>query len=70
VWQSEAHERIAGLGFPIVYTTNYDANLETAFDILGVNYVKIAHTSDVARAPPSVTQLANFMATSTIPTRG
>jgi hypothetical protein len=41
---------IVSLGFPIIYTTNYYANLEVAFAVFGGDYVKVASARDVARA--------------------
>src|SRR5205823_14600448 len=33
VAESKLHKLIVDLGFPVIYTTNYDRNLETAFDV-------------------------------------
>jgi hypothetical protein len=30
------------LDFPLIYTTNYDRNLDVAFEVQGKPYVKIA----------------------------
>lgn len=57
---SRLHEIIVSLDFPIIYTTNYDANLETAFRIHGRNYVKIANTRDIAKAHSGITQIIKF----------
>jgi hypothetical protein len=37
---SRMHELIVSLGFPIIYTTNYDRNIEAAFAAHGCDYVK------------------------------
>ena len=34
---SRVHELICRLDFPIIYTTNFDRNLETAFELHGRN---------------------------------
>ncbi len=57
---SRLHELIVELDFPLIYTTNYDANLETAFRLHGREYVKIANTRDIARANGAVTQIVKF----------
>jgi hypothetical protein len=60
VRQSRVHELIVSLGFPIIYTTNYDANLEVAFTVFGQDYVKVASARDVARAQGGATQIVKF----------
>jgi hypothetical protein len=57
---SRLHELIVSLDFPIIYTTNYDANLEAAFRIHGREYVKIANTRDIAKAHDAATQIVKF----------
>lgn len=37
---SQLHRIIVELDFPIIYTTNYDRNPETAFDVLHKPYAK------------------------------
>ena len=60
VAQSEVHRIIVELDFPIVYTTNYDRNLEAAFAAHGKPYVKIANARDITRARLSDTQIVKF----------
>jgi hypothetical protein len=60
VRHSRVHELIVSLGFPIIYTTNYDANLEIAFTAFGHDYVKVASARDVARAQGDATQIVKF----------
>jgi hypothetical protein len=60
VRHSRVHEVIVSLGFPIIYTTNYDANLEVAFTVFGEEYVKVASARDVARAQSGATQIVKF----------
>src|SRR5215217_8284807 len=40
---SPLHRLIVELNFPIIYTTNYDRNLEAAFDLHGCPYDRIAN---------------------------
>jgi hypothetical protein len=57
---SRLHEIVVQLDFPIIYTTNYDANLETAFRVHGRDYVKIANTRDIAKTNDAVTQIIKY----------
>ncbi len=60
VEQSELHRLIVDLDFPIIYTTNYDRNLEVAFEIHRHPFVKIANAKDVAKLDPEATQIVKF----------
>ena len=57
---SKVHELIVRLDFPIVYTTNFDRNLEEAFHLHGKPFVKVANAKDVARVRDGVTQIIKF----------
>lgn len=57
---SKVHELICKLDFPIIYTTNFDRNLETAFDLRGKDYVKIVNAKDIARIREGVTQIVKY----------
>ena len=57
---SRVHELIVRLDFPIVYTTNFDRNLETAFDLHDKPYVKIVTAKDVASIRDGVTQIVKL----------
>lgn len=57
---SEIHRLIVELGFPIIYTTNYDRWLEKAFDAHGKEYTKIANVADLLEARAGVTQIVKF----------
>jgi hypothetical protein len=57
---SRVHELICQLDFPIVYTTNFDRNLETAFQLRGKDFVKIVSAKDIARIRDGVTQIVKF----------
>ncbi|MGQ7790856.1 SIR2 family NAD-dependent protein deacylase [Faunimonas sp. B44] len=57
---SRLHQLLVELDFPIIYTTNYDRNLETAYELAGRPYVKVANARDVAKATWDVTQIVKF----------
>ncbi|MBW9117655.1 SIR2 family protein [Rhizobium cauense] len=57
---SDLHRLIVNVNFPLVYTTNYDANLETAYEAFGEPYVRITGPADLAAATPGVTQIVKF----------
>src|SRR5947199_6884239 len=57
---SALHRLIVELQFPIIYTTNYDRNLEVAFDVHGERYAKIANARDVAEAADGVTRIVKY----------
>jgi hypothetical protein len=58
--KSRVHELIVELDFPIVYTTNFDRNLERSFALRDKDFVKIVNAKDVARVRPGVTQLVKL----------
>lgn len=58
--KSRVHELICKLDFPIVYTTNFDRNLETAYDLHGKEYVKIVNAKDIARVREGVPQIVKY----------
>ena len=58
--KSRVHELIVQLDFPIVYTTNFDRNLETAFRLRGKEFVKIVNAKDVARVREGVPQIVKL----------
>lgn len=60
VQRSRVHELIVKGGFRIIYTTNYDRWLETAFEHHGQPCVKIVSVADLARIRPDVPQLIKF----------
>ena len=60
VRSSKVHELIVNLDFPIIYTTNYDNNLEVAFRMHGKDYVKVANARDVAKTTDALTQIVKF----------
>lgn len=60
VAQSELHRCIVELDFPIIYTTNYDNNLEIAYDIHARPYLKITNTHDLVGIDGVKTQIVKF----------
>jgi SIR2-like domain len=60
VQASSIHKLIVALNFPIIYTTNYDRNLEVAFEIYGRKFVKVANAKDIAKATNEVTPLIKY----------
>jgi hypothetical protein len=58
--RSRLHELIIALDFPIIYTTNYDRNMEAAFQAHGREYVKVANARDIAKTRDGVTQIVKF----------
>jgi hypothetical protein len=57
---SRVHQLIVSLDFPIIYTTNYDRNLEVAFEIHERDFAKVANAKDLAKAPQDVTQIIKY----------
>lgn len=57
---SRVHELICKLDFPIIYTTNFDRNLEAAFDLQDKDYVKIVNAKDIARIREGVPQIVKY----------
>lgn len=58
--KSDLHRLIVNLDFPLVYTTNYDGNLEDAYQAFDEPYVKITGAADLAAAAAGVTQIVKF----------
>lgn len=57
---SKIHQLIVELGFPLIYTTNYDRYLELAHESRGVDYIKVSNIGEMARARPDVTQIVKL----------
>lgn len=57
---SDIHKLIVQLGFPIIYTTNYDKWLERAFDYYKEKYTKIVNVKDFVNIKDGVTQIIKF----------
>jgi hypothetical protein len=57
---SKMHALIVELNFPIIYTTNYDRNLEAAFAAHRCDFVKVANARDIAKTREGVAQIVKF----------
>ena len=57
---SDVHRLIVELGFPVIYTTNYDRYLELAHEAHGAAFTKVANLGELAAAAPGVTQIVKF----------
>jgi hypothetical protein len=57
---SRVHDLICRLDFPIIYTTNFDRNLERAFEMRDKDFVKLVNAKDIARIRDGVTQIVKF----------
>jgi hypothetical protein len=60
VRSSKIHQLVVALDFPLLYTTNYDRNLEEAFGASGRDYVKIANARDIAKTREGIPQIVKF----------
>jgi SIR2-like domain len=57
---SPLHRLVVELGFPVIYTTNYDRNLEKAYEVHGKPYFKITNARNLASAPDGCTQIVKY----------
>ncbi|HEY0568816.1 MAG TPA: SIR2 family protein [Xanthobacteraceae bacterium] len=57
---SRMHALVVELEFPIIYTTNYDRNIEAAFAAHGRDFVKVANARDIAKTREGVAQIVKF----------
>jgi SIR2-like domain len=60
ITRSELHNLILDLDFPVIYTTNYDRWLETAFEARGRPFHKIANVADLAQDSAGHTEIIKF----------
>jgi hypothetical protein len=60
VAESQLHKLIVELDFPTIYTTNYDRNLEAAFEVYNKAYPKIANAKQMADAADGVTHIVKY----------
>lgn len=58
--KSGIHKAIVELGFPRIYTTNFDRWLEKAFEQWSRDYNRIVKVSDIAASRPGVTDIIKF----------
>lgn len=57
---SKVHNQIVDLDFPFIYTTNYDRNIERAFELRGRQFDKIASVVDIGRASSDRPHIVKF----------
>ncbi|ACE94229.1 hypothetical conserved protein (plasmid) [Rhizobium etli CIAT 652] len=57
---SELHRLIVALDFPLIYTTNYDANLELSYQAFGRPYARITSAKDLATATVGVAHIVKY----------
>jgi hypothetical protein len=57
---SKVHKKIVEIGFPVIYTTNYDRWLEKSHDAFGRPYDKIVDIFDFTRTHPDRTQIIKY----------
>ncbi|WP_370194136.1 MULTISPECIES: SIR2 family protein [Aurantimonas] len=57
---SRAHNQIVDLDFPLIYTTNYDRNIERIHQLRKKPFIRIKSVLDVANASPDKTQIIKF----------
>ena len=60
---SITHAAIVAMKLPLIYTTNYDAIIERAFELRNVPFHTVANIDDIASAPADVTQVVKFHGT-------
>ncbi|OFI06969.1 Non-canonical purine NTP pyrophosphatase [Clostridium acetireducens DSM 10703] len=58
--KSDIHKLIVELDFPLIYTTNYDRCLETAFDYYNKKYILIKTVEDLINLDNTITQIIKF----------
>lgn len=57
---SKVHSQIVELGFPFIYTTNYDNNIERAFELSGRKFSKVASVLDISSAKSHLPHIVKF----------
>lgn len=60
VRESPIHRLLVELDFPLIYTTNYDRNLEVAYELAGRPYHKVANARDLTHVDRPGTQIVKF----------
>jgi len=58
--ESQIYKSIVNLDFPLIYTTNYDHCLETAYEAWGKNYKRIVTVEDLVGIPQETTQIVKL----------
>jgi len=57
---SRLHHLIIELDFPLIYTTNYDRNIERAYELAGKAFAKIVDVRDLPEVDLEATQIVKF----------
>lgn len=57
---SRIHSQIVDLDFPLIYTTNYDRNIERMFELREKPYSKVVSVLDVSNARADRTHIVKF----------
>ena len=57
---SSVHQRIVDLDFPFIYTTNFDAHIERAFELRNKKFCKIVTVSDFVQASIDSPHIVKF----------
>jgi len=57
---SVAHTALAELGFPLIYTTNYDDIIERSFKLWKKPVFTVANIDNIGMAPANATQVVKF----------
>jgi hypothetical protein len=57
---SEVHRLLVRLDFPLIYTTNYDHLLESAYERSGRRFNKVVSARDIARSDPALPTIVKF----------
>jgi hypothetical protein len=60
VRDSRIHQLIVEMDFPLIYTTNYDRNLEVAYEVAEKPFAKIANARDLTFVRLDDTQIVKF----------
>ena len=60
VRNSRVHQLVVDLDFPLIYTTNYDRNLEVAYEVADKPFAKIANARDLTFVRLDDTQIVKF----------
>jgi len=60
---SKSHMKLVDLGFPLIYTTNFDEIIERSFKLRGKVFRTIASIDDIQEAPSDVAQIVKFHGT-------
>jgi hypothetical protein len=60
IQESQAHNDILRLDFPVIYTTNYDSWIERAFEATGKPFRRVINVRDLAKSRPGETEIIKF----------